>query len=240
MWVELGVDKADIEKQMGWAHGGAEELLKVYGHRDKSASASGIQAKYRDNVVPLKAVDCESAREWARLFIATVWVANWLVSHYGIVDVGFGLKAPAAVFSVGVAFTLRDFVHRSLGRWYVVAGIVIGAGLSFLIAPTFALASGVAFLVSETADLTVYTPLERRSWLGAVVLSNTVGLLIDSWLFLTIAFGSLTFFWGQVVGKAWMTVLTIAVIAAVRGARALSTSVRIGLTGSGSSTCRCS
>jgi uncharacterized PurR-regulated membrane protein YhhQ (DUF165 family) len=62
------------------------------------------------------------------LFIATVWVANWLVSHYGIVDVGFGLKAPAAVFSVGVAFTLRDFVHRSLGRWWVVAGIVIGAG----------------------------------------------------------------------------------------------------------------
>jgi uncharacterized PurR-regulated membrane protein YhhQ (DUF165 family) len=156
------------------------------------------------------------------LFIATVWVANWLVSHYGIVDVGFGLKAPAAVFSVGVAFTLRDFVHRSLGRWWVVAGIVIGAGLSFLIAPTFALASGVAFLVSEAADLTVYTPLERRSWLGAVVLSNTVGLLIDSWLFLTIAFGSLAFFWGQVVGKAWMTVLTIAVIAAVRGARALS------------------
>jgi hypothetical protein len=43
-------------------------------------------------------------------------------------------------------------------------------GLSFLIAPTFALASGVAFLVSEAADLTVYTPLERRSWLGAVVL----------------------------------------------------------------------
>jgi hypothetical protein len=37
------------------------------------------------------------------------------------------------------------------------------------------------------------------------VLSNTVGLLIDSWLFLTIAFGSLAFFWGQVVGKAWMT-----------------------------------
>jgi uncharacterized PurR-regulated membrane protein YhhQ (DUF165 family) len=157
------------------------------------------------------------------LFIATVWVANWLVSHYGIVDVGFGLKAPAAVFSVGVAFTLRDFVHRSLGRWWVVAGIVIGAGLSFLIAPTFALASGVAFLVSEAADLTVYTPLSERTWLGAVLLSNTVGLLIDSWIFLTLAFGSLTFFAGQVVGKAWMTVLTIAVIAAVRGARALST-----------------
>jgi uncharacterized PurR-regulated membrane protein YhhQ (DUF165 family) len=162
-------------------------------------------------------------------FIATVWVANWLVGHVGtptpsgahVVAVGFGLYAPPAVFAVGIAFTLRDTIHRTLGRYWVFAGIVAGAGLSFLISPTFALASGAAFLVSETADLAVYTPLERKSWLGAVVLSNTVGLFIDSWLFLTIAFGSLTFFWGQVVGKAWMTILTIAVIAAVRGARAL-------------------
>jgi integrase len=55
MWVELGVDKADIEKQMGWAHGGAEELLKVYGHRD-IGFRERIQAKYRDNVVPLRKV----------------------------------------------------------------------------------------------------------------------------------------------------------------------------------------
>lgn len=155
------------------------------------------------------------------LFIATVYVANWLVSHYGIVNVGFGLQAPAAVFSVGAAFTLRDAVHRTLGPKFVVLGIAVGAALSYSIAPAFATASGVAFLVSELADLTVYTPLERKSWLGAVVLSNTVGLALDSWIFLSIAFGSLDFFWGQCVGKAWMTALTIAVIAAVRASRAL-------------------
>jgi uncharacterized PurR-regulated membrane protein YhhQ (DUF165 family) len=74
----------------------------------------------------------------------------------------------------------------------------------------------VAFLVSELADFAVYTPLHERTWVGAVVLSNTVGLLIDSWLFLTIAFGSLAFFWGQVVGKAWMTALAVALLAAWR------------------------
>lgn len=155
-------------------------------------------------------------------FVATVWIANWLVSHYGIVDVGFGLKAPAAVFAVGAAFTLRDLVHRTLGPLWVVGAIVIGAALSLLIAPKFALASGTAFLVSELADLTVYTPLSERSWIGAIVLSNTVGLLIDSWLFLTLAFGSLEFFWGQVVGKAWMTVIAVALLAVARqGRRAL-------------------
>jgi len=149
-------------------------------------------------------------------YIATVWIANLLVAHFGIVDIGFGLHAPAAVFAVGVAFTLRDIVQRTLGREPVIAGILIGAGLSFLIAPSFALASGVAFLVSELADFAVYTPLERRNWFGAVVASNTVGLLIDSWLFLTIAFGSLAFFWGQVVGKGLMTLAAVTVLAVVR------------------------
>jgi uncharacterized PurR-regulated membrane protein YhhQ (DUF165 family) len=152
-------------------------------------------------------------------FIITVWVANLLVQHYGIVPVGFGLQAPAGVYIVGIAFTLRDLTHRLLGAWWAVAAILIGATLSIVISPTFALASGVAFLFSELADLTVYTPLQGRTWLGAVVLSNTAGLLVDSWLFLTLAFGSLEFLPGQIVGKAWMTLAAVAVMAAFRAAR---------------------
>jgi hypothetical protein len=49
---------------------------------------------------------------------------------------------------------------------------------------------------------------------------DSVTAVIDSWLFLTLAFGSLQFFWGQVVGKAWMTLLAVAVIATVRAGRA--------------------
>lgn len=151
-------------------------------------------------------------------FIATIFAANWLIEHMGIVSVGFGLMAPAGVFMVGLAFTFRDILHRTLGPKWAVAAILIGAALSYLVSPAFALASGVAFLVSELADFTVYTPLEKRSWLGAVALSNTVGLLVDSWLFLTLAFGSLEFFWGQVVGKTWMTLAAILVLAAARRA----------------------
>jgi uncharacterized PurR-regulated membrane protein YhhQ (DUF165 family) len=149
-------------------------------------------------------------------FIATIWAANWLISHFGVVPVGFGLVAPAGVYAVGVAFTLRDIVHRTLGPYAVMAAILVGAALSWLIAPQFALASGVAFLVSELSDLIVYTPLRERSWVGAVVMSNTVGLVVDSALFLTLAFGSLQFFWGQVVGKAWMTLAAVLLLAVVR------------------------
>lgn len=148
-------------------------------------------------------------------FIATVFIANWLITRYGVVPVGFGLVAPAGVYAVGVAFTLRDAVHRTLGVPWVIAAIIIGAGLSVLVSAKFALASGTAFLVSEFADLIIYTPLRERSWLGAVTLSNTVGLVVDSALFLALAFGSLQFFWGQVVGKAWMTVAAIVLLSTI-------------------------
>jgi hypothetical protein len=149
-------------------------------------------------------------------YISTIFLANWLIQHVGIINVGFGLMAPAGVLAVGLAFTLRDIVQRTLGREAVVLAILIGAALSWIVAPAFAVASGVAFLVSELADFAVYTPLEQRTWLGAVALSNTVGLVIDSILFLTIAFGSLEFFWGQVVGKAYMTVLAVILLALIR------------------------
>lgn len=161
----------------------------------------------------------------AVLYVGTVWAANYAVQHWGIVNVGFGLHAPAGVYFVGLAFTLRDIVHRIYGRVVVIAAIVAGAALSYWVSNTvtipgghvnLALASGFAFLLSETADLSVYEPLRKRGWLPAVAASNTVGLLIDSALFLWLAFGSLAFFWGQVVGKAWMTVLAIIVLAALR------------------------
>lgn len=146
------------------------------------------------------------------LFVGTVFAANWAIERWGVVPVGFGLEAPAAVYFVGLAFTLRDTVHRTLGRWHVVGAIILGAVLSYAVSPAFAVASGVAFLCSELADLAVYEPLRSRSMYGAVAASNALGIVVDSALFLWLAFGSLAFFWGQVVGKAWMTVLALLVL----------------------------
>jgi uncharacterized PurR-regulated membrane protein YhhQ (DUF165 family) len=58
----------------------------------------------------------------------------------------------------------------------------------------------------------VYAPLRQRTWLGAVVASNTVGVVADSALFLWLAFGSLAFLPGQIVGKLWTTALAVACI----------------------------
>jgi uncharacterized PurR-regulated membrane protein YhhQ (DUF165 family) len=152
-------------------------------------------------------------------YIATIFAANWAIVTFGIVPVGFGLMAPAGVYFVGLAFTLRDAVQEYLGKRYTVLSVVAGASLSVLISPHFALASGVAFLLSELADFAVYTPLRAKSWLAAVLASNVVGLAIDSALFLYLAFGSLDFLIGQIVGKGWTTLLAVVLIASYRRAR---------------------
>lgn len=147
-------------------------------------------------------------------YIATIFAANWAIERFGLVSVGFGLLAPAGVYFAGLAFTFRDITHDTLGRRWVLAAIVIGATLSAFIADTerIALASGTAFLFSELFDFAVYTPLRERHWIGAVALSNVVGLITDSAIFLLIAFGSLDFLRGQIVGKVWVTLLAVVVL----------------------------
>ena len=151
-------------------------------------------------------------------FVAKVGGANWALATFGIVPIGFGLSAPAGVYFAGIGFTLRDLMHDRGGKAWIVSAIVVGAGMSYLLedAQEFAIASGCAFLLSESADWLVYSPLRRRGWVLSVAASNTAGLIVDSIVFLWIAFGSLDFIEGQIVGKAYMTVGAILLLWVVR------------------------
>jgi uncharacterized PurR-regulated membrane protein YhhQ (DUF165 family) len=155
----------------------------------------------------------------AAALVGTVVAANWAIGAFGFVPVGFGLVAPAGVYFAGLAFGLRDVVHEELGRWAVLACIAVGGLLSLSISPAFAFASAAAFVVSETADLAVYEPLRERQWIAAASASNVVGAIVDSALFLLLAFGSLEHLAGQVVGKVWMGVLGVVLVAVVRRQR---------------------
>ena len=146
-------------------------------------------------------------------YVATIPAANYLVTHYGAVPVGLGLAAPAGVFTVGLALVLRDLLHERAGRWPVLAAIATGTLLSYLLAaPALATASAAAFGLAELADMAVYTPLRRRGLIPAVLASNAVGLVIDSALFLWLAFGNLAYLPGQIVAKTEMTLLAVAVL----------------------------
>jgi uncharacterized PurR-regulated membrane protein YhhQ (DUF165 family) len=160
------------------------------------------------------------------LFLALIPLANWMIQHVGtacvpngpcVIPVAPGLLAPSGVVTVGAALVLRDMVQRCLGLVWGLTAIVIGAALSALVAPgALVLASAAAFLLSEFADFAVYTPLQRRQLTLAVTASSIIGLVIDSVVFLTLAFGSLDFLGGQVVGKLWAVLVSIPFIRLLR------------------------
>jgi hypothetical protein len=155
-------------------------------------------------------------------FLACIPAANWLIGNAGtkcipngpcLVPVGFGLMAQSGVLVIGLALVLRDFVQRDLGVMWTLGTILAGAALSAGIAPpTLVVASGGAFLLSELADMAVYTPLRKRRLGLAVVTSGVVGAAVDSAVFLWLAFGSLTYLEGQMVGKLWASLAAFAIL----------------------------
>jgi len=148
------------------------------------------------------------------LYIAVIVGANYSIKQWGIVPIGFGLMAPAGVYFAGLAFSIRDGLHETANKYWIIGAIFIGAVVSFFIEDggKIAIASGTAFLLSELADFAVYAPLRARGKIKALLASNVVGLIVDSMLFLYLAFGSLEFLSGQVVAKAYMTLAVIFLI----------------------------
>ena len=160
------------------------------------------------------------------LYGSSIVAANWLIRHVGTValpdgthmmPVGFGLLAPSGSYAAGLTFVARDVVQRTLGRRAAVAAILGGTVLSVAVDPRLALASGSAFFFSELADLAVYTPLQRRSFVLAVLLSGIAGSVVDSLIFLGVAGIPLAAALpGLLLAKLWVQLLATPVAAWLR------------------------
>jgi queuosine precursor transporter len=147
-------------------------------------------------------------------YVGLVILANWLASHY-VVSVGFGRIAPAGVFCIGGVLVLRDWLQQLRGLLWTMplvysAGLAswaIGDAAGWTSLEKIAIASVVAFTISETVEAVVFTPLRKRRLTLGVALSATVGNALDSFIFLALAFGTQTFFLGQFIGKGEMIAL---------------------------------
>lgn len=146
------------------------------------------------------------------LYVALAVLANWLASRYVAHVPLTTYLAPAGVFCIGAILVLRDWLQQLTSLRYTLALVPIGGAASYLIGvgagwtglQRIALASLAAFVVSETVEAAVFTPLRNRSLTAGVLASGLVGNVVDSALFLWLAFGSETFFAGNFVGKAEM------------------------------------
>ena len=103
------------------------------------------------------------------------------------------------------AFLVTDVVNRIQGaaaaRRVVLAGFAAGVICSLigtqiigefgpLVSFRVALGSGLAFLVAQLLDVTVFTWFRDRSWWQAPLISTLVGATVDTAIFFTIAFSA--------------------------------------------------
>lgn len=153
-------------------------------------------------------------------FLSCIPLANWMIGNVGticipngpcLIPVAPGLMAPSGVAIVGAALVLRDAVQETFGVRVAAALVLVGAILSLAVSsPALAFASGVAFLLSETLDLAVYSRFRRRGLATAVALSGVVGAAIDTAVFSCLAFGSMSWQPGLLLGKLYATGLAAA------------------------------
>jgi uncharacterized PurR-regulated membrane protein YhhQ (DUF165 family) len=149
----------------------------------------------------------------ALAFVATVAAANYLTAHLGVVPLwpGASWQVTAGTFAAGLAFGLRDLLHRLAGIPVAVGALAVAGVLSALTSsPGLAVASLLAFAAAGAIDTAVYAALPGRSFTARWFTSNALAFPVDTYLFLLLAGFPVTIsaLLGQQLGKlAYATVL---------------------------------
>jgi uncharacterized PurR-regulated membrane protein YhhQ (DUF165 family) len=120
---------------------------------------------------------------WTYLYVILIPLVNWAFSWTPLFELPDGGKWSPFSLVVGLILVFRDFSQREIGH-YIFVPLAIGVAISFVMAPPeIALASGLAFLVSELVDWAIYTftkrPLSQR-----VLISSTAAVPVDSAIYL--------------------------------------------------------
>ena len=158
-------------------------------------------------------------RPWTALYVALMPLINWSFAAVPTATIpdnlGGGEFQPLAIVT-GLVLVARDFAQREIRNW-VLAAMLVGLALSTLTSwITIVLASGAAFLISETVDWAVYTfvkrPLSQR-----VMLSSALSAPLDQVVFIYLASFVVPgiFAWGTIMTGIASKLLGAAIVAAV-------------------------
>lgn len=150
-------------------------------------------------------------------FLFSIPAANWWLTKHGMWDVPHLGMVPSAVWVVAISFVLRDLAQITLGRTWAWAAIAIGTALSWWLAsPALAVASGAAFLWSESTDAVIFTPLANKGRFAlGVAISGVAASAVDSAIFMRLAFDSWEW-WPLFVAKSFFVLAATPVAWAVR------------------------
>jgi queuosine precursor transporter len=131
------------------------------------------------------------------VFVGMIVLSNYLLQHFGILTLpGVGWGVPAGTFCAAITWPARDVFSRvsgpRWGPWLGLVAVFVGAGIAWLISPTLAVASAVAYLCSEGTDWGIFWALGGQRVRGAryakpVGISTVVAAFVDSVVFLNLA-----------------------------------------------------
>lgn len=129
-------------------------------------------------------------RSWAYVYVAVIPILNFSFARVN----SFELIAPNDTFVHGVmlnpltvvtglVFVLRDFVQREMGHKVLIL-MALAIGWSFYYSwPVIAIASGLAFAISESIDWVLFTFTKYRLS-TRILLSSAAAAPIDTTVFL--------------------------------------------------------
>ena len=154
-----------------------------------------------------------------------VVTSNYLV-QFPIKYLGLNEILTYGALSYPVTFLITDLANRAYGkvvaRKVVYVGFVIGVLLTVFVSTNFediisvriAIGSGLAFFVAQNLDIQVFHRLRKRSWFVAPLTSSTVGSIIDTFLFFSIAFYATGISWvklafGDLAVKLLITIVML-------------------------------
>ena len=127
--------------------------------------------------------------------LSSNFLVQFPVNHYGLNNI-----LTYGAFSYPVAFLITDLANRSYGkiiaRKIVYLGFLIGiiftlffsTNFADLISVRIAIGSGSAFLAAQLLDVQIFDKLRKNSWYIAPLASSSIGSVVDTFLFFSIAF----------------------------------------------------
>tara|TARA_R110000824_G_scaffold290283_1_gene478766 strand:+ start:34 stop:504 length:471 start_codon:yes stop_codon:yes gene_type:complete len=116
------------------------------------------------------------------LYIILIVLINWGFTVVPLVPI-FGEMFPPLSLVVGLIFVARDFAQREIDH-KVIGAMLIAGIISYIMAdPYIAIASIVAFTISELTDWAIYT-WTKKPFAQRILISSAVSTPLDSGVFL--------------------------------------------------------
>ena len=129
------------------------------------------------------------------IVLSSNFLVQFPVNHYGLNEI-----LTYGAFSYPLAFLITDLANRTYGKIIaskiVYSGFLIGiistlffsTNFADLVSIRIAIGSGSAFLVAQLLDVQIFDKLRKNSWYVAPLISSSIGSIVDTFLFFSIAF----------------------------------------------------